>query len=141
MNEFVYLGLNPEKKRTNLPPVLAVSRRKLNMKQIKLNFLVLKMNTVRNMNYHFKIESKKIFFADELMRNLQQIKRIVHAKWSKNNGHDTAALTQEELTAEAEKLLKKSQSKNQNLRCFEGCFLKFHIHVNHSIGSPKCEKF
>ena len=50
-------------------------------------------------------------FLDELMRNLQQIKRIVHAKWTKSNGNDSAAASQEELTAEAERILKRSQSK------------------------------
>ena len=48
---------------------------------------------------------------DELMRGLQQIKQIVHAKWSKSNGgQETANLSQEELTAEAEMILKRSQS-------------------------------
>ena len=45
------------------------------------------------------------------MRGLQQIKQIVHAKWSKSNGgQETANLSQEELTAEAEMILKRSQS-------------------------------
>ena len=49
--------------------------------------------------------------SDELMRGLQQIKQIVHAKWSKSNGgQETANLSQEELTAEAEMILKRSQS-------------------------------
>ena len=51
-------------------------------------------------------------FADELMSNLQQIKQIVHAKWTQSNGNNSASATQEELTAEAERLLKKSQSKS-----------------------------
>jgi len=47
---------------------------------------------------------------NELMRGLQQIKQIVHAKWSKSNGgQETANLSQEELTAEAEMILKRSQ--------------------------------
>lgn len=50
--------------------------------------------------------------SDELMRSLQQMKQIVHAKWTKSNGASAANMTQEELTAEAEKILKKSQSKN-----------------------------
>ena len=46
------------------------------------------------------------------MSNLQQIKQIVHAKWTQSNGNNSASATQEELTAEAERLLKKSQSKS-----------------------------
>jgi len=46
---------------------------------------------------------------NELMRSLQQIKSIVHAKWNKSNGDETASASQEELTAEAERILKKSQ--------------------------------
>jgi len=46
---------------------------------------------------------------NELMSNLQQIKQIVHAKWTQSNGNSSASATQEELTAEAERLLKKSQ--------------------------------
>merc|ERR550525_1573240 len=45
---------------------------------------------------------------NELMRNLDQIKSIVHAKWTDSNGGEAAALTQEELTQEAEKILKRS---------------------------------
>ena len=40
------------------------------------------------------------------------MKQIVHAKWTKSNGARAANMSQEELTAEAEKILKKSQSKN-----------------------------
>ena len=49
-------------------------------------------------------------FADELMSNLQQVKRIVQAKWNKSTGSDSNH-SQEELTQEAEKILKKTQSK------------------------------
>ena len=44
------------------------------------------------------------------MSNLQQVKRIVQAKWNKSTGSDTNH-SQEELTQEAEKILKKTQSK------------------------------
>ena len=53
------------------------------------------------------------FIIDELMRNLDQIKSIVHAKWTDSNGGEAAALTQEELTQEAEKILKRSTSKSK----------------------------
>merc|ERR1712079_455232 len=46
---------------------------------------------------------------NELMSNLQQIKQIVHAKWTQSNENNSASATQEEPTAEAERLLKKSQ--------------------------------
>ena len=49
-------------------------------------------------------------FADELMNNLLQVKRIVQAKWNKSTGSDSNH-SQEELTQEAEKILKKTQSK------------------------------
>ena len=49
-------------------------------------------------------------FADELMSNLLQVKRIVQAKWNKSTGSDSNH-SQEELTQEAEKILKKTQSK------------------------------
>lgn len=45
---------------------------------------------------------------NELMSNLQQVKRIVQAKWNKSNGNDSN-FSQEELTSEAEKILKKTQ--------------------------------
>jgi len=45
---------------------------------------------------------------NDLMRSMQQIKRILHAKWNKN-GTDSST-QQEELTAEAERVLKKTQS-------------------------------
>ena len=44
------------------------------------------------------------------MSNLQQVKKIVKAKWNKSNGNGSN-FSQEELTAEAEKILKKTQSK------------------------------
>ena len=44
------------------------------------------------------------------MNNLQQVKKIVQAKWNKSNGNGSN-FSQEELTAEAEKILKKTQSK------------------------------
>ena len=47
------------------------------------------------------------------MRNLDQIKSIVHAKWTDSNGGEAAALTQEELTQEAEKILKRSTSNSK----------------------------
>ena len=49
-------------------------------------------------------------FTDELMRSLDQIKSIVHAKWTQSNGGEAASLSQEELTQEAEKILKRSSS-------------------------------
>jgi len=45
---------------------------------------------------------------NELMNNLQQVKKIVQAKWNKSNGNGSN-FSQEELTAEAEKILKKTQ--------------------------------
>eukprot|EP00092_Neocalanus_flemingeri_P002603 GFUD01002790.1.p1 GENE.GFUD01002790.1~~GFUD01002790.1.p1 ORF type:complete len:683 (+),score=152.60 GFUD01002790.1:326-2374(+) len=48
---------------------------------------------------------------NELMRSMQQVKRILHAKFSKN-GTD-ASTQQEDLTAEAERILKKTQTKNK----------------------------
>jgi len=48
---------------------------------------------------------------NDLMRSMQQIKRILHAKWNKN-GTDSST-QQEELTAEAERVLKKTQSKSK----------------------------
>ena len=51
------------------------------------------------------------------MRSLDQIKSIVHAKWTKSNGGEAASLSQEELTQEAEKILKRSSSKeNKSLK-------------------------
>ena len=44
------------------------------------------------------------------MSNLLQVKRIVQAKWNKSTGSDSNH-SQEELTQEAEKILKKTQSK------------------------------
>ena len=44
------------------------------------------------------------------MTNLLQVKRIVQAKWNKSTGSDSNH-SQEELTQEAEKILKKTQSK------------------------------
>jgi len=44
---------------------------------------------------------------NELMRSMQHVKRILHAKWSKN-GTDNPT-HQEELTGEAERILKKTQ--------------------------------
>ena len=49
-------------------------------------------------------------FTDELMRSLDQIKSIVHAKWTQSNGGEAASLSQEELTQEADKILKRSSS-------------------------------
>ena len=54
------------------------------------------------------------------MRNLDQIKSIVHAKWTDSNGGEAAALTQEELTQEAEKILKKTQSKTNMMKVKPG---------------------
>lgn len=48
---------------------------------------------------------------NDLMRSMQQVKRILHAKWSKN-GTETST-QQEDLTAEAERILKKTQTKNK----------------------------
>eukprot|EP00090_Calanus_glacialis_P033205 TRINITY_DN5507_c0_g1_i1.p1 TRINITY_DN5507_c0_g1~~TRINITY_DN5507_c0_g1_i1.p1 ORF type:complete len:684 (-),score=156.11 TRINITY_DN5507_c0_g1_i1:2253-4304(-) len=48
---------------------------------------------------------------NDLMRSMQQVKRILHAKWSKN-GTETST-QQEDLTAEAERILKKIQTKNK----------------------------
>jgi len=45
---------------------------------------------------------------NELMSNLLQVKRIVQAKWNKSTGSDSNH-SQEELTQEAEKILKKTQ--------------------------------
>jgi len=45
---------------------------------------------------------------NELMNNLLQVKRIVQAKWNKSTGSDSNH-SQEELTQEAEKILKKTQ--------------------------------
>ena len=45
------------------------------------------------------------------MNNLLQVKRIVQAKWNKSTGSDSNH-SQEELTQEAEKILKKAQSKS-----------------------------
>lgn len=45
---------------------------------------------------------------NELMNNLQQVKRIVQAKWNSSNGKESN-FSQEELTQEAEKILKKTQ--------------------------------
>ena len=47
-------------------------------------------------------------FPDDLMKSMQQVKRILHAKWSKSSPEATTQ--QEDLTAEAERLLKKTQS-------------------------------
>lgn len=59
----------------------------------------------------------KFLSIDELMRSLDQIKSIVHAKWTKSNGGEAASLSQEELTQEAEKILKRSSSKeNKSLK-------------------------
>ena len=44
------------------------------------------------------------------MTNLLQVKRIVQAKWNKSTGSESNH-SQEELTQEAEKILKKAQSK------------------------------
>jgi len=46
-------------------------------------------------------------FLDDLMKSMQQVKRILHAKWSKSSPEATTQ--QEDLTAEAERLLKKTQ--------------------------------
>jgi hypothetical protein len=46
---------------------------------------------------------------NELMSNLQQVKKIVQAKWNKSNGNESNFTSQEELTLEAEKILKKTQ--------------------------------
>jgi len=48
---------------------------------------------------------------NDLMRSMQQVKRILHAKWSKNGTENSTQ--QEDLTAEAERILKKTQSKNR----------------------------
>ena len=48
------------------------------------------------------------------MNNLLQVKRIVQAKWNKSTGSDSNH-SQEELTQEAEKILKKAQSKSQHV--------------------------
>ena len=53
-----------------------------------------------------------LFFTDELMRSMQQVKRILQAKWSKTGAE--ISTQQEDLTAEAERILKKTQS-NQYL--------------------------
>ena len=47
------------------------------------------------------------------MSNLLQVKRIVQAKWNKSTGTDSNH-SQEELTQEAEKILKKAQSKTNS---------------------------
>jgi len=44
---------------------------------------------------------------NDLMRSMQQVKRILHAKWSKNGTENSTQ--QEDLTAEAERILKKTQ--------------------------------
>jgi len=44
---------------------------------------------------------------NDLMKSMQQVKRILHAKWSKSSPEATTQ--QEDLTAEAERLLKKTQ--------------------------------
>ena len=49
------------------------------------------------------------FILDDLMKAMQQVKRILHAKWSKSGIESN--LSQEDMTAEAERILKKSQSK------------------------------
>ena len=59
----------------------------------------------------FCSEIELISISDELMNNLQQVKKIVQAKWNKSNGNGSN-FSQEELTAEAEKILKKTQSKS-----------------------------
>ena len=47
------------------------------------------------------------------MKSMQQVKRILHAKWSKSSPEATTQ--QEDLTAEAERLLKKTQSNKFSL--------------------------
>ena len=59
------------------------------------------------------------FFVDELMSNLQQVKKIVQAKWNKSNGNESNFTSQEELTLEAEKILKKTQS--------ECCYILYYM--------------
>ena len=58
----------------------------------------------------FCSEIELISISDELMNNLQQVKKIVQAKWNKSNGNGSN-FSQEELTAEAEKILKKEIGK------------------------------
>merc|ERR1711892_84055 len=48
---------------------------------------------------------------NDLMKSMQQVKRILHAKWSKN-GTETPT-QQEDLTAEADRILKKPTSKHR----------------------------
>jgi len=48
---------------------------------------------------------------NDLMKSMQQVKRILHAKWSKN-GTETPT-QQEDLTAEADRILKKTTSKHR----------------------------
>ena len=57
------------------------------------------------------------------MSNLQQVKRIVQAKWNKSTGSDSNH-SQEELTQQAEKILKKAQSKTNMMKVAPGD--KFH---------------
>ena len=95
------------KKRTSLHLAHVGSRRKLNMRQTNWNCMGLRKSIVRNHLFSWLGFSYNLIL-DDLMRSMQQVKRILHAKWSKN-GTETST-QQEDLTAEAERILKKTQT-------------------------------